>query len=156
LINASDEKIFDYLNKEFPVHKLATINGDSIQIGGNNENPTLINLWHVHCPPCVAEIPVLNKLKEKYSGKVNFISVTFETKSDVENFLKKREFNFEHVIEAENYIKEIGCHESYPQNLFIDKEGILRFVEGGIPFVNLEKKEIGDGKGFEKIINELL
>ncbi len=155
IINASEAKIFEYMNKEFPIIKLATINGDSIQIGGTNEKPTLVNFWHIHCPPCVAEIPVLNKMKEKYSDKVNFISVTFERKDEVEIFLKKNDFNFKHVVEADNYIKEIGS-ESYPQNIFIDKQGILRNIEGGIPFVNYEKKEIGDGKEFEKIINELL
>jgi thiol-disulfide isomerase/thioredoxin len=155
VINASEAKIFEYMNKEFPIHKLATINDDSIQIGGNNKKPTLINFWHVHCPPCVAEIPVLNKLKEKYSDKVNFVSITFETKNDVEEFLKKKEFNFKHIVNADDYVKKIGI-ESYPQNVFIDKQGILRYIEGGIPFVNYEKKEIGDGKEFEKIIKELL
>ncbi len=155
IINASEAKIFEYLNKEFPIHKLETINGDSILIGGINEKPTLINFWHVQCPPCVAEIPVLNRLKENYSDKVNFVSVTFETKDDVKEFLKKREFNFKHVVNADDYVKIIGS-ESYPQNIFIDKKGILKYIEGGIPFVNYEKKEIGDGKEFEKIINELL
>jgi len=48
--------------------KLLSIDGDSIQIGGKQKKPTLINLWFVQCPGCVAETPALNKIKEKYAG----------------------------------------------------------------------------------------
>src|SRR5690606_39270763 len=37
--------------------------GEKIIIGGKQEKPTLINLWFIHCPGCIAEMPALNRLK---------------------------------------------------------------------------------------------
>lgn len=67
--------------------------------------------------------------------------------------MKKKEFNFSHVVNADDYVKRIGSEE-YPQNIFIDKQGVLRYIKGGISFV--KKGEIDDGKEFEIIIMELL
>ncbi|WP_339625591.1 TlpA disulfide reductase family protein [uncultured Winogradskyella sp.] len=66
-----------------------SIDGEKISLAGNQSKPTLINLWFIQCPGCIAEMPALNRLKEKYEDKVNFISLTFEQEDDVRKFLKK-------------------------------------------------------------------
>jgi thiol-disulfide isomerase/thioredoxin len=153
IVNSSQAKIFRSVNKNIPCAKLATIYGDSVQIGGVQDKPTLLNVWFVNCPPCIAEMPVLNKIKEKYAEKVNFISITFEKKDEVLKFLKKHEYNFKHVAEAREYIDKLGI-QSNPQNIFIDRQGILRYVEGGIPFN--EDGTMGNGKEFENHIEKIL
>lgn len=121
--------------------KFQTISGDSIQIGGKQSKPTLINLWFIHCPGCIAEIPALNKLHEKYADKVNFIALTFEEEKDVLTFLRAKDFKFEHVAEVNDFIKEIGS-KPYPENIFLDRNGVIRNVEGGL----------GDSKDFDIIL----
>ncbi len=131
-----------------------SINGEKIIIGGKKEKPTLINLWFIHCPGCIAEMPALNKLKEKYSGKVDFVSLTFEKKEDVLDFLKKRKFDFTHIANAENFINEIGSYP-YPENIFIDKEGFIRNIEGPIPHQQNGDLNLSI-QYYEELINKLL
>jgi len=110
---------------------LRTINGDSIQIGGVQSKPMLINLWFVNCGPCVHEIPALNLLQEKYSDKIIFIAMTPDDSKKINHFLNNSEFKFIHVPESKEFIEYIGTNP-YPENIFISKEGIVEFIEGGI------------------------
>lgn len=129
-----------------------TIRGDSIQIGGKQSKPTLINLWFIHCPGCIAEIPALNKLQEKYADKVNFVALTFEEDKDVLKFLRTKEFKFKHVAGVNDFINQIGS-KPYPENIFIDRNGVIRNIEGGL---GTSKDFDMILKYFESIIEELL
>ena len=51
----------------------------------------VLEFWATWCGPCVAAIPHLNELSDKYKDKpVQFISITDEPREKVETFLKKR------------------------------------------------------------------
>jgi len=83
---------------------------------------TVINWWATWCKPCVAEIPGLNGLVEKYSSHgVQFIAITPEPKKIVSKFLAKREFRYEHYFADSTNSEIMG--DSYPRNLIIDKSG---------------------------------
>lgn len=129
-----------------------SIDGKKILVGGKQEKPTLINLWFIHCPGCIAEIPALNRLKEKYADKVNFISLTFDKEKDVSKFLKRKDFRFTHIANVEKYIEHIGSHP-YPENIFVDKNGYITNIEGGIP--HFEDLDLSI-KYFETIIKKLM
>jgi len=48
------------------------------------------NFWFIACKPCIAEIPELNEIHDKYKNNkdVVFASITFDKKDKVEKFLK--------------------------------------------------------------------
>ena len=108
-----------------------TIDGNNIQIGGKQNKPILINLWFIECRGCIAEIPALNRLQEKYEDKVDFVAMTFENEKQVSKFLKRKEFNFKHIVNAEDFIKQIST-KPYPENIFIGKNGQIKYTEGGL------------------------
>lgn len=146
-----------YIGKVLPIKNLTTI--DNISIGLNNikGKPTLINFWFTTCKPCVSEIATLNKIKSKFKDSVNFIAITFEKKDVVTKFLKKHEYDFIQVIDAQDFISEINI-TNFPLNVFIDKEGKVVSVENGIQYEmkNDGKMKIGDGKEFIKTLRKLL
>lgn len=152
----SSEPLAEYKDKEFPKFDLNTLTDgkfDSEQLKGK---PTMINFWFTKCVPCIEEMPVLNKIREKYKDDVNFVAITFEKKEDVQNFLKKHPFDFLHLIEAKDFADQLGI-KTYPMNLFLDKNGVLKYVKGGIPYVCEEGEELkmGDGKEMIEIIEKL-
>lgn len=154
--NIESEKIYSFLNKKLPSETLFTRENNKINLNKLTGKPTLLNFWFAACKPCIDEMPVLNNLKKKYGEKVNFISVTFENKKVVDNFMKKHKFDFNNVIGAKDYLDKLGI-EVFPLNIFINKNGIVKRIEHGIPY-NSENNvmKIGDGKTFEKYIEELL
>ncbi|MBK6979928.1 MAG: TlpA family protein disulfide reductase [Cytophagaceae bacterium] len=136
---------FEKIGMKISPKTFLTTNGERIQIGGKQTKPTLINLWFVECGGCVAEIPALNKLQENYADKVNFIAITFDDDKKVLRFLKNKEFNFKHITNANQFIEYIGT-KPYPENIFIDKDGFIRNIEGGLgknEDLDLETKYFG-------------
>ncbi len=160
-INLSDtkpekQKIYSFLNKKLPPTILTSIDNKKIDLSKLNGKPTLLNFWFTACQPCMDEMPALNKISENFKGKVNFIAITFEKKKSVENFLKIHKFNFTQIAGATEFIKELGI-KHYPKNLFIDKNGIVRKIDIGIPDTTSNGKlKGGNGKEFEKYIKNLL
>ncbi len=152
---------YEKIGMELNTRNFLTIDGDSVAIGGKQTKPTLINLWFIGCRGCVAEIPALNLLRDKYSDRVNFIAITYDDDLDVKEFVKKKEFNFQQVASSnfngsgtsiKDYIKKIGSYP-YPENIFVDRNGIIRYIEGGLSHGEDLEKII---KHFELILEELL
>tara|TARA_R110001583_G_C5499587_1_gene395618 strand:+ start:35 stop:775 length:741 start_codon:yes stop_codon:yes gene_type:complete len=150
------EKIYNYLNKELPTQILYTIDNKEILLKNFAGKPTILNFWFINCKPCIDEMPVLNEIMKKYSDRVNFISITYEKKENVELFLKNHQFDYLTIVEADEFIDNLGI-QAFPKNIFIDKNGIVRKIENGIPYI-LEngKMKMGNGAEFEKFIKELL
>lgn len=139
-----------YKNKEFPLFDLETLTNENFTSEQLKGKPTMINFWFAKCAPCIDEMPVLNKIAEKYKDDFNFISITFENEKEVRNFLKKHQFNFKHLVNAKKFINLLGI-KAYPMNLFLDKEGVLKYVKGGIPYERMEGEALKMGEGNEII-----
>ena len=146
-----------YIGKVLPIKNLTTIDNKSIGLNDMKGKPTLINFWFTTCKPCVAEIVALNKIKSTFKDSVNFIAITYEKKDVVIKFLKKHDYDFIQVIDAQNFINEINL-TNCPLNVFLDKEGKVVSVENGIPYEMKKdgKMKIGDGKEFIKTLRKLL
>jgi len=145
------------IGKEYPIKNTTTLDGRVINIEDLKGRPTLINLWFTSCKPCVEEMPVLNKMKEEYNDKFNFFSITFESESKVRKFLQRFQFEFEHIVNSKELTKNLGF-DGYPVNLFLDKNGVLRVIEGNVPIEKIENGEfkMSDGSKFIAILTELL
>lgn len=137
-------------DKEFPEFKLKTLFGENFDSKILKGKPTLINFWFTKCAPCIDEMPILNKLAEKYKNEYNFIAITYENKENVDEFLKKHPFNFKHIINAKEFTDKLSI-TAYPINLFLDKNNVLKYIENGIPYVKNENGELKMGGGNEII-----
>lgn len=115
------------INRKFPIQNY--VNSDKKNFDRNHleGKPTVINFWFTQCPPCIAEIPLLNNMVEKYGEKVNFITISFDDRGKIERFLKKYEFNFEHIPNSRKQIDELNI-SSYPTTLILDKNGVTKYV----------------------------
>lgn len=90
----------------------------------------LINFWATWCPPCIAEMPGLQKLYDDYNEKVAFLFVTNEELGDITPFLEKKQYTFEVYRPVSNY-PAIFDVTSIPRTFLIDKEGHIIIDESG-------------------------
>lgn len=112
-----------------------------------DKNLTVLNLWATWCAPCIAEMPMLNSVKEQYSkDSINFLSFSVDTDSmKFIKFLEKDKFKFKDVtlenLPYRNSIINIlfGRSEqarisSYvvPRTLFIKDGKILHSIDGSL------------------------
>lgn len=135
------EKLSKLKTKKISFENLEFLNsGDKI----DSKKPTFVSFWFTNCPPCVEEIPAVNELKEKYDGKINFVAITYNTKEQVETFLKKHNYNYIHIINQRKFLDKIGI-ESYPKIFLLDKNQNV-----------VETNERLEGKSNEKIYDILI
>lgn len=140
----------EFKDKEFPKFNLKTLTGQNFSSEQFKGKPTMINFWFTKCAPCIDEMPILNKLAKKYKKDFNFIAITYEKNEEVKEFLKKHPFNFKHLVNAEKLTDFLGM-KAYPINLFLNKNGVLKYIKGGIPYVSIEGEKLKMGKGNEII-----
>jgi cytochrome c biogenesis protein CcmG, thiol:disulfide interchange protein DsbE len=115
-----------------PDFNFKSIDGKEMKLKDLKGKPMVINFWFAGCIPCLAELPELNALKEKYKNSdVLFLSMTFEKKSTVINYLKKHPFNFIPISDVKAYCDRMT--DLYPLTLFVDKNGIISAAEHLMP-----------------------
>ncbi|WP_299058681.1 TlpA disulfide reductase family protein [uncultured Polaribacter sp.] len=102
--------------------------------------PTIINFWFIGCAPCVKELPYFKKLKTKFENKLNYLAITFDSKSKVDEFLTKNEFDFLHITDSKKQINDLGIN-GYPLTFILDNEGKINEIFGSI-LNDSEYKEI--------------
>jgi peroxiredoxin len=134
------------------------IDGKEIRLKDQKGKPMVINFWFAGCVPCLAELPELNALKEKYKNSdVVFLSMTFENRSKVISFLKQHPLSFISIPEVKKYCDYMT--DSYPLTLFVDKNGIISSAEHLMPpLFNYEmthRIDELDPSLFEKNINSI-
>ena len=144
-------------SKKFSYFELESIDGKRYSLDDFKNKPILINFWFTKCAPCIDEMPILNKIYEKYKNDVHFISITYESKKKVKTFLEKHTFKFKHLVNSDKFIKDLEI-SSYPLNIFIDKNGIVRNIERGIPYIQDDtgKMIMGIGTKFEEILKNMI
>ena len=147
----------DYIDKEFPLPTLTTLDNKKISINSLKGKPTLINFWFTTCKPCIEEMPVLSVIKTQLKDSVNFIAITYETTEKTKVFFKKHKFNFTQIANAKKFTESMNM-QAFPVNIFLDKNGIVRKIESGIPYILYDKKQMkmSDGKEFLATLRELL
>jgi thiol-disulfide isomerase/thioredoxin len=140
-------EIDKFIGEKLPFESLIDLAGNKINLNSLNGKPTMVNLWFVNCKPCIEEIPELNRIKKNYGDRVNFLAVTFNSKEVVNKFLSKNQFDFNHIIDAQSEIDKLN-NNSYPLNLYLDKNGIITSYES---MINNDKKN-GVNKELEKLL----
>ncbi len=144
------------IGKKYPIENEITLEGNKISLSDLKGKPTLVNLWFTNCAICIEEMPVLNKLKEKYGEKFNFLAITMDSETKVKKLLEKHKFKFKHIVNSKKLTTKLGFN-GYPVNLFLDKNGVVKIIEGNVnyTFVDGELK-MGDGMEFIQILEKLL
>lgn len=92
-----------------------------------------INLWATWCPPCKAELPSINKLKEYFidNGKIAFLTVDADGNPDkAAAYLAQNKLSLP-VYALEGQIPEILSSDAIPYTIVLDKNGYMVYQHSG-------------------------
>lgn len=121
------------LGARLPQFNATDISGKEINSGDLEGKPTVINFWFIKCAPCVAEIPRLNALLDKYDRQqVNYLAFSRDARDEIEAFLKIKPFRFTNIPDAQDIIEEnFHLLWGYPSTIVTDQSGkIVEIFEG--------------------------
>jgi len=151
---ANQETFFEELiGKSLPDFKGITITGKPFSKQELKNNIVLINFWFEECPPCVKEIPELNKLVKEYKkDDVRFIAITYDDRKKARKFQKKTGYKYEIVCLSKDEIRKLNINHGYPSNILIGKDGKILKAVSSIAFDD----EIASVKTQSLIFEEML
>ena len=103
--------------------------------------PTVINFWATWCGGCVTEMPVFQRIWEKYGAEVNVLAVhSAEVTDPIGELIEKNGYTFRFALdENDRMIPALGGSTALPQTVVLDREG--RIVYNRIGAVDDETLE---------------
>lgn len=92
----------------------------------------IINFWATWCPPCIAEMPSLEALYQKYKTNDNvvFLFVSNEERDVLDMFVEQNNYNFEVHQALTAYPKALTV-SSIPRTFVINKNGAIVIDKSG-------------------------
>ena len=108
---------------------LPDIDGNTVTRSDFAGKVTVVNFWATWCPPCIEEIPSLNRLQRKMAGRdFELISINYaEDRETVIRFLKRVKVDFPVLLDRNGDYAKRWNVISYPSTFVIDSSGQIRY-----------------------------
>lgn len=104
--------------------KLHGVNVESINFNTAKNKVVLINYWATWCPPCIAEMPSLQKLYNDYKDEVVFLFVTTDDDPELHKFMKDKSYYFP-IYRSLSELPKPFINNPIPQTYLVDKKGSI-------------------------------
>jgi len=139
---ATQETFFeDLAGKDLPAFKGLTVDKKSFSNANLNNQVVVINFWFEKCPPCLAEMPELNKWVAQYRDKgVRFIGITHDAPASAKRFQKKNGYQYEIVSLSKDDIRELNINHGFPSNILVGKNGKIIYATANISLTDPQFK----------------
>lgn len=133
-INTSKEKVIN--NYEW---QLKGLNTKSINFNELKDEVVFVNFWATWCPPCRAEMPIIQELYDTYKNKVSFVFVTNENWETVNSYFVKNGYNLPVYNSLSNPPQLFTETNSIPATYIINSKGIVLVNKTGAANWNSSK-----------------
>lgn len=124
LVEEKIEPLKNLINKEAFAFNLPRLFDESVKTGLPKGKLILLDFWEVWCSPCIASLPKVEKIAQKFSDKISVLGIVSDDIESTKRFLKKRDINFTNLIGNKDLIEKYGVN-SYPRYFLIDKTNVI-------------------------------
>ena len=129
-------------NFKLPLFSGYQLDGKSeVHINDFRGKIVVLNFWASWCKPCEQEAAELQKAWEEYEpgGQVVFLGVDYvDTEPEARVYLKKFGITYPNGPDLATSISQYFRIKGVPETYFIDREGILHYVQVG-PFASIDQ-----------------
>jgi peroxiredoxin len=105
--------------------QLKDVFGNTVSLSDFRGKVVFLNFWATWCPPCVIEMPSMQKLHRRFKDK-NFVMVAInsqETDAQVKSFLDKSKLSFTALLDSSGEVGTGFDVYALPTTFVLDKEG---------------------------------
>tara|TARA_B100000965_G_scaffold249241_1_gene209368 strand:- start:11041 stop:11862 length:822 start_codon:yes stop_codon:yes gene_type:complete len=124
--------IDEWKDKKLPKGALNMLDGSVKSFKDFEGSILVVNLWYINCGPCIAEMPYLNNVVNRYKDEdITFLALSFDSIPDITNFLERTDFIYEQGSIDRNFSASLS--PVAPAHFIVDKNGIIRDILIGAP-----------------------
>ena len=124
-----------YRNKAEPAFSLADLAGKTHSLSDYRGKVVLVNFWASWCPPCIHEMPELQKLKRHFADRpfeVLTINVA-EQKHKVSQFSRSIKLDLPVLLDVSSRTYNRWNVDMLPTSFLVDVHGQIRYRVRGNP-----------------------
>lgn len=124
------QKVPDILFKN--IHNYST---KTAKISDFSGKLLILDFWATWCSPCIAMLPKMDLLQRKFEGKLQFLSVTYQSEKEGLPFLtrfteqQKAGFTIPSIFEDKD-LHALFPHQQLPHYVWIGPDGIVKAITG--------------------------
>ncbi len=114
---------------EAPAYELVTLSGDTVRSTDLRGQVVVVNFWATWCPPCLLEMPSLQKLHERRAGDgVVVVGLSTDVGGDdgVRAFLAERGITYAIGKATAEHQRAFGGIQGIPTTFVLDRAGRIR------------------------------
>ncbi|MDY0137052.1 MAG: TlpA disulfide reductase family protein [Thiomicrospira sp.] len=126
--------------KSAPSLQGVTFEGEALDLADLRGKVVLVNFWATWCPPCVTEIPSMNRLLAKYRQQgLDILSVDFQQSAqEIAEFVKTIPVDYPIMLDEDGRLSKQWGVFSFPTTFVVDRQGYIRYslnqgVEWDVP-----------------------
>lgn len=121
----SDNEAYRLTDKDYSWQML-DIKGNTYNLSEARGKVIFINIWATWCPPCVGEMPLIQKLYDEFRDNedVVFLLISDEEIPKIKQFIEKREYDFP-VFSSRYPRSDVFKSNSIPASYLISRDGKL-------------------------------
>ena len=110
---------------------LKTLSGTQINLENEYEDKVIfINFWATWCPPCIAEMPSIEKLYQKFKDRIGFACISNESLSTIKEYKTRNRYSFTMYQSKMDIPKEFNL-TIIPATFIISRDRIIAFKHEG-------------------------
>jgi len=106
--------------------QLKSVSGETVRLSDLRGSVVVLDFWATWCGPCRKELPIVDKLRAEFEGKVQFFGVADEDKGTVAGFLKKNDYQLSVLMDGRQDVHRQYGVRAIPTILIIDRNGVIR------------------------------
>ncbi|MCF6266999.1 MAG: TlpA family protein disulfide reductase [Desulfuromusa sp.] len=111
-----------------PDFQLEDLDGNLVSLSSLRGKVVMVNFWATWCPPCIEEMPSMERLNEAMAGD-DFVMLAINTESTgrtvVPAFLKKTPYTFPILYDDKAVVQQLYGVYKFPESYIIRKDGTI-------------------------------
>ncbi len=113
-----------------PEFRLQKLDGGYVSLSDLRGKVVMVHFWATWCPPCVEEIPTLDRLHHSPLGKdfeMLAVSVDEGGAAAVAPFIQKNRLGLPVLLDPGHQVAELYGTYKFPETYIVDRQGVVRY-----------------------------
>ncbi len=113
-----------------PEFRLPGFDGKQVGLSDFRGKVVMVHFWATWCPPCVEELPTIDKLYRDFFGKdfqILAVSVDEDGARSVSDFMQRNRMNLPVLLNPDRSVAGKYGTFKFPETYIVDRSGIVKF-----------------------------